>query len=122
MRLFWQIWDTTGQERFNSLGAAFYRGADCCVLVYDVNAHNTFDTLNNWHDEFIKQADLNDHEAFPFMLLGNKVDVDGGNSRKVALKFEHRSSKGCNYGPPYEWQVYKILGGSHGVPQVHYKG
>ncbi|KAL4373347.1 hypothetical protein HN51_007266 [Arachis hypogaea] len=83
MRLFWQIWDTTGQERFNSLGAAFYRGADCCVLVYDVNAHNTFDTLNNWHDEFIKQADLNDHKAFPFVLLGNKVDVDGGNSRKV---------------------------------------
>ncbi|KAA8525242.1 hypothetical protein F0562_007097 [Nyssa sinensis] len=41
---------------------------------------------------------------------------------KVALKFEHRSSKGCNYGPPYEWQVYNALGGSHGVPRVHYKG
>lgn len=26
---------------------------------------------------------------------------------QVALKFEHRSSKGCNYGPPYEWQVYE---------------
>ena len=26
---------------------------------------------------------------------------------QVALKFEHRSSKGCNHGPPYEWQVYK---------------
>lgn len=26
---------------------------------------------------------------------------------QVALKFEHRNSKGCNYGPPYEWQVYK---------------
>lgn len=26
---------------------------------------------------------------------------------QVALKFEHRTSKGCNYGPPYEWQVYK---------------
>ncbi|KAL4276451.1 hypothetical protein AHAS_Ahas20G0208500 [Arachis hypogaea] len=84
--LYRSIWDTIGQERFNSLGAAFYRGADCCVLVYDVNAHNTFDTLNNWHDEFIKQADLNDHEAFPFVLLGNKVDVDGGNSRKVLEK------------------------------------
>ncbi|XLR04310.1 hypothetical protein S83_070508, partial [Arachis hypogaea] len=84
--LYRSIWDTIGQERFNSLGAAFYRGADCCVLVYDVNAHNTFDTLNNWHDEFIKQADLNDHEAFPFVLLGNKVDVDGGNSRKVTEK------------------------------------
>ena len=26
---------------------------------------------------------------------------------QVALKFEHRKSKGCNSGPPYEWQVYK---------------
>ncbi len=25
---------------------------------------------------------------------------------QVALKLEHRSSKGCNYGPPYEWSVY----------------
>ncbi|KAL9329699.1 hypothetical protein ACSQ67_004702 [Phaseolus vulgaris] len=81
-----QIWDTAGQERFHSLGAAFYRGADCCVLVYDVNIHKTFDTLNNWHDEFLKQADMNDPEAFPFVLLGNKIDVDGGNSRRVTEK------------------------------------
>ena len=31
-----QIWDTAGQERFQSLGTAFFRGADCCVLVFDV--------------------------------------------------------------------------------------
>ncbi|KAG4391444.1 hypothetical protein GLYMA_05G184600v4 [Glycine max] len=29
------------------------------------------------------QGDMNDPEAFPFVLLGNKVDVDGGNSRRV---------------------------------------
>lgn len=46
----------------------------------------------------------------------------GPGALEVALKFEHRSSKGCNYGPPYEWQVYNTLGGSHGVPRVHYKG
>ncbi|XP_028193170.1 ras-related protein Rab7-like [Glycine soja] len=50
-----QIWDTAGQERFHSIGATFYIGPDCCVLVYDVNIHKTFDTLNNWHDEFLKQ-------------------------------------------------------------------
>ncbi|TYJ20892.1 hypothetical protein E1A91_A08G027400v1 [Gossypium mustelinum] len=55
--------------------------------------------------------------------------VNGGNERvtgsaamEVALKFEHRNSKGCNDGPPYEWQVYNALGGSHGVHKVHYKG
>ena len=33
-----EIWDTAGQERFKSMGGAFYRGADCCVLVYDITS------------------------------------------------------------------------------------
>ena len=37
----------------------------------------------------------------------NTNDRTGAGALEVALKFEHRSSKGCNYGPPYEWQVYK---------------
>ncbi|CAK7356749.1 unnamed protein product [Dovyalis caffra] len=52
----------------------------------------------------------------------NTNDKAGAGAVEVALKFEHRSSKGCNYGPPHEWQVYDTLGGSHGVPLVHYKG
>ena len=51
-----QIWDTAGQERFQSLGVAFYRGADCCVLVYDVNNVKTFEDLDNWRDEFLIQV------------------------------------------------------------------
>lgn len=59
--LFWvfffcKIWDTAGQERFQSLGAAFYRGADCCALVYDVNVTKSFDSLETWHEEFLKQV------------------------------------------------------------------
>ncbi|KAJ1383225.1 Serine/threonine-protein kinase, active site [Sesbania bispinosa] len=65
--------------------------------------------------------------GFGQVFVGRRVT--GGNDRiagpgatEVALKFEHRNSKGCNYGPPYEWQVYNTLGGSHGIPKVHYKG
>ncbi|KAJ4715533.1 ras-related protein Rab7-like [Melia azedarach] len=91
-----QIWDTAGQERFQSLGSAFYRGADCCVLVYDVNVHKTFESLHNWRDEFLKQANPDDSETFPFIVLGNKVDVDGGSSRVVSKKkaMEWCASKG----------------------------
>jgi len=53
-----QIWDTAGQERFQSLGVAFYRGADCCVLVYDVNVMKSFDNLNHWREEFLIQVFL----------------------------------------------------------------
>nr|PNR45125.1 hypothetical protein PHYPA_014896 [Physcomitrium patens] len=81
-----QIWDTAGQERLQGLGVAFYRGADCCVLVYDVYVMKSFDNLDYWRDEFVIQAAPSDQEYFPFVVLGNKVDVDGGNSRVVSEK------------------------------------
>ncbi|KAG5569080.1 hypothetical protein H5410_058846 [Solanum commersonii] len=55
-------------------------------------------------------------------LSGGNESSNGQGAVEVALKFEHMKSKGCNYGPPHEWQVYNTLGGSHGVPSVHYKG
>jgi Ras-related protein Rab-7A len=61
------LWDTAGQERFQSLGVAFYRGADCCVLVYDVNNSKSFETLDSWRDEFLIQASPMDPENFPFV-------------------------------------------------------
>nr|PNR27858.1 hypothetical protein PHYPA_030010 [Physcomitrium patens] len=80
--------------------------------------------------------------------IGQRNDRDGAVGRSVLVhrslslsKFEHRSGKGCNHGPPCEWQVYKCisrlvsytsmvgagsfsstLGGSHGVGRVYYKG
>ncbi|RXH85291.1 hypothetical protein DVH24_042059 [Malus domestica] len=65
--------------------------------------------------------------GFGQVFVGRRVTggvdrLSGAGAIEVALKFEHRNSKGCTYGPPYEWQVYNTLGGSHGVPKVHYKG
>ncbi|EPS42487.1 hypothetical protein H072_3574 [Dactylellina haptotyla CBS 200.50] len=80
-----QIWDTAGQERFQSLGVAFYRGADCCVLVYDVNNQKSFETLDSWRDEFLIQASPRDADSFPFVVIGNKIDV-GDNKRLVPQK------------------------------------
>ncbi|KAK0124238.1 Rab GTPase ypt7 [Cadophora gregata] len=100
-----QLWDTAGQERFQSLGVAFYRGADCCVLVYDVNNSKSFDTLDSWRDEFLIQASPRDPDSFPFVslmhfarggygkcantwfkvVLGNKIDVEE-NKRVISSK------------------------------------
>ncbi|KAL6075263.1 Ras-related protein Rab-7A [Balamuthia mandrillaris] len=79
-----QIWDTAGQERFQSLGVAFYRGADACVLVFDVNVAKTFENLNSWREEFLIQAGPRDPDNFPFIVLGNKIDLE--NSRVVSQK------------------------------------
>lgn len=68
-----KLWDTAGQERFQSLGVAFYRGADCCVLVYDVNNAKSFDTLDSWRDEFLIQASPMDPESFPFVWTQDPI-------------------------------------------------
>jgi Ras-related protein Rab-7A len=69
-----QIWDTAGQERFQSLGVAFYRGADACVLVYDITNRRSFEQLDSWRHEFLLQAAPREPDAFPFVVIGNKID------------------------------------------------
>ena len=76
-----QVWDTAGQERFQSLGVAFYRGADCCVLVYDVTNLKSFSNVKSWRDEFLVHANVGSPETFPFVMLGNKIDAE--DSKKV---------------------------------------
>ncbi|KAL4354225.1 hypothetical protein GQ457_06G020140 [Hibiscus cannabinus] len=64
--------------------------------------------------------------GFGQVYVGRRVsggsDRTGPDAIEVALKLEHRNGKGCNYGPPYEWQVYNSINGCYGIPGVHYKG
>jgi Ras-related protein Rab-7A len=72
-----QIWDTAGQERFQSLGQGFYRGADACILVYDITDPESLDNLNHWRTDFLNQVGgsmSNLAQSFPFVVLGNKMD------------------------------------------------
>jgi len=82
-----QIWDTAGQERFRSLAAPFYRGAQICVLVFDVNDKHTFDAIDQWRDEFLHHADIEEQETFPFLLLGNKSDLGSKVTESTVKRF-----------------------------------
>ena len=55
------------------------------MLVYDVNNSKSFDTLDSWRDEFLIQASPRDPENFPFVVLGNKIDVED-NKRMISSK------------------------------------
>lgn len=95
-----QIWDTAGQEKFQSLGYAFYRGADCCALVYDITNQKSFENLTKWRDGFIEHAAPQDPNSFPFVLIGNKIDREA--DRKVqASKAEQWCKQNGNI-PYYE--------------------
>lgn len=66
-----QIWDTAGQERFNSISQAFYRGADVCVLCYDITNYESVLSLKDWFDRFMQHC----HVSQPgIVIVGNKMD------------------------------------------------
>lgn len=46
------------------------------MLVFDVNNSKSFDALDSWRDEFLIQASPRDPDNFPFVVLGNKIDVE----------------------------------------------
>ncbi|XP_066518268.1 ras-related protein Rab-9A-like [Hoplias malabaricus] len=92
-----QIWDTAGQERFRSLRTPFYRGSDCCLLTFSLDDSQSFLNLSLWMKEFAYYADVKEPENFPFVILGNKIDVT---ERQVATE---EAQNWCreNGGHPY---------------------
>lgn len=59
------------------------------MLVYDVTAPTTFKTMDSWRDEFLIQASPRDPENFPFVVLGNKIDLE---NRQVSVQIKWSGS------------------------------
>ncbi|KAI5965230.1 uncharacterized protein KGF55_001450 [Candida pseudojiufengensis] len=96
-----QIWDTAGQERFQSLGVAFYRGADCCVLCFDVTNEKSLNNLSSWKDEFLVQSNVSNPQDFPFIIIGNKIDIDDSKKIPSLSKKLHQITSNQNDGLNY---------------------
>merc|ERR1712159_707742 len=53
-------------------------------LVFDVTTKKSFDALDTWRDEFLVQASPTNPNEFPFVVLGNKIDLK--EARVVTMK------------------------------------
>ena len=59
------------------------------ALVYDVGDGRSFDHLDNWRGEFLRQVGLGEDGAdFPFVLLGNKIDRPDGERQVTRQRAE----------------------------------
>ena len=67
-----KIWDTTGQERYNSITKLFIKGSHIVILVYSIDNLASFDGLNNWYN-YVKEE--LQRERFILAVVGNKRDL-----------------------------------------------
>jgi len=74
-----RIWDVPGKERYSNEGGVrpYFRNADCCVLMFDVTDHRSFEAIKFWRAEFLKEKKPGKYNDFPFIVLGTKVDKTG---------------------------------------------
>lgn len=42
------LWDTAGQEEFDAITKAYYRGAQACVLAFSTTDRNSFEAIKGW--------------------------------------------------------------------------
>lgn len=64
------IWDTAGQEKYQSMSSIYFRNALICVLVFDLSDISSFDKLLLW-----KNFCDNSNKVTPiYILVGNKSD------------------------------------------------
>ena len=70
------LWDTAGEERFQSVGPSLLRGANGVILVYDVTQLSSFKGIDAYMDMFLNTCQFDPQtEDLPVLLLGNKTDV-----------------------------------------------
>ena len=66
-----QLWDTAGQEKYKSMVASYYRGANVALVVFDITNRESFDSLPLWIENYYK----NGPEQKNIILIGNKKDM-----------------------------------------------
>ncbi|KAH7818453.1 Rab7c4 [Monocercomonoides exilis] len=89
-----KIYDIFQVERFGSIGLSFYWKMDVCILVYDVTSPKSFDKLEYWRDEFLRQNKPPVPKHFPFFVIGNKTDLEESRAVSSRKAEEWCESKG----------------------------
>ncbi len=64
------IWDTAGQDYYNSITRRYYKGADAALIVFAINDKDSFDNVTQWYDKIYQECN-----KIPMILVMSKIDL-----------------------------------------------
>ena len=76
-----QLWDTAGQEKYNSIISNYYKGTDVAIFVYSIDKQETFENIQMW----FKHLKENNEDSLN-ILIGNKLDMEKEGARVVSYE------------------------------------
>lgn len=78
-----ELWDTSGQEKFSTLTSLYYRNASIILLVFDANNYQYENKLKYYLEETKLKVD--DGNNYRIIIICNKIDLVN-KSQLVSLK------------------------------------
>jgi len=67
-----QLWDTVGQEEFQSISRGYYKSGVCALVVYDITNRESFNNVSTW----VEECKNNGPSTISLVLVGNKIDLE----------------------------------------------
>jgi small GTP-binding protein len=85
------LWDIAGQETFDSVKKAYYRGASGAIVVCDLTRKETMEDMHRWIENLFDVS-----EVVPMVIICNKNDLD----EEVKFRVEDVEGEYAPYGAP----------------------
>lgn len=84
------LWDTAGQEKFQSIVTTYFRDICGIILMFDLSQYETYINIQNWLNllEMFNQC-KHDH---PILLIGNKSDLKNIIPNEEIEKFKQKDN------------------------------
>ena len=79
-----QLWDTGGQEKYNSIISNYYKDTEVAIFVYSIENEDSYNNIEIWYKK-LKEYSQNSIN----ILIGNKLDIEEERviSKEKAEKF-----------------------------------
>ena len=87
-----QLWDTAGQEKYNSIISNYYKGTDVAIFVYSIDKQETFENIQMWFNHLKEN-----NEDSLNILIGNKLDMEKEGARVVSYENAENFARDNNF-------------------------
>jgi len=64
------LWDTAGQEEFDALTTAYYRGAHACIVAFSTTDRDSLTAVRHWRKKVEEECG-----DIPMVMVQNKIDM-----------------------------------------------
>ena len=80
------IWDTAGQEIYDSITKRYYKGADVAIIAFSITDRNSYLNIPKWYEKIINECG-----KIPIIITMTKIDLEKESevSFKEAIDFAY---------------------------------